>query len=43
MALKHRLERIASPPVWWEQLLFWLCWACLAGLAVWIGADIASR
>src|SRR4051812_42592319 len=35
MTLKYRLERRASAPVWWERMLFWLCWVCLAALAVW--------
>ncbi len=38
MSLKYRLERRDSPPLWWERTLFWLCWACLAGLFVWIAA-----
>jgi hypothetical protein len=36
MTLKMRLERNAREPLWWEQALFWLCWACLAGLAAWL-------
>lgn len=38
MSLKYRLERRDGPPLWWERSLFWLCWACLAGLVVWIAA-----
>ena len=38
MSLKYRLERRDGPPLWWERTLFWLCWACLAGLVVWIAA-----
>lgn len=36
MSLKYRLEQQAREPLWWEAVLFWLCWACLAGLAVWV-------
>lgn len=36
MTLKMRLERQAREPLWWERGLFWFCWACLAGLAVWL-------
>lgn len=44
MTLKYRFDSRPGPPVWWEQGLFWLCWACLAGLAAWIGAAaMASR
>ncbi len=38
MSLKYRLERRDGSPLWWERVLFWLCWACLAGLVVWIAA-----
>lgn len=38
MSLKYRLERRDGPPLWWERTLFWLCWACLVGLVVWIAA-----
>jgi len=36
MSLKHRFEAVERTPVWWEQALFWLCWACLAGLGSWL-------
>lgn len=36
MSLKHRLEAAERTPLWWERALFWLCWACLAGLAIWL-------
>ena len=36
MGLKHRLEAQDRKPFWWEQVLFWLCWACLGGLAAWL-------
>ena len=41
MTLKYRLESRNGPPLWWERVLFWLCWACLAALGLWIA--IASR
>ena len=43
MTLKYRLQTRAGPPVWWERLLFWLCWVCLALLAVWIAAGVTVR
>lgn len=36
MTLKHRLQVQEREPLWWEQALFWLCWACLGGLCVWL-------
>jgi len=36
MSLKYRIESRDGPPVWWERALFWSCWACLAGLVIWI-------
>jgi hypothetical protein len=36
MTLKHRLEAARREPLWWEQALFWLCWACLGGLIAWL-------
>ena len=36
MTLKHRLEAVERAPLWWERALFWLCWACLGGLIVWL-------
>jgi hypothetical protein len=38
MTLKYRFENRVSPPAWWERALFWLCWAGLVGLGVWISA-----
>ena len=38
MSLRYRLDAREGPPVWWERTLFWGCWACLFGLAFWIGA-----
>jgi hypothetical protein len=44
MTLKYRLEAREGPPLWWERALFWLCWACLAGLVIWIAAAaLATR
>ena len=44
MTLKYRLESRDAPPVWWERALFWLCWACLAALGLWlVVAFIAAR
>ena len=32
---RHRLEAHAElPRVWWAELLYWVCWALLAGLFV---------
>lgn len=42
MTLKYRLESRGGPPLWWEQALFWGCWACLAGLAIWISVAAFS-
>jgi hypothetical protein len=36
MTLKHRLETVERPLLWWELVLFWICWACLGALAVWV-------
>lgn len=38
MSLKYRLEAAQGRPLWWERGLFWLCWALLAGLGLWIAA-----
>ncbi len=44
MTLKYRLESRDGPPVWWERALFWLCWACLVVLGLWIAAEaVAAR
>ncbi len=43
MTLKARLERRDGPPLWWERALFWLCWACLAALGLWIAVFLAAR
>jgi hypothetical protein len=38
MTLKYRLESRAGPPLWWERLLFWFCWACLVASGLWVAA-----
>jgi hypothetical protein len=43
MTLKYRLESRAGSPLWWERVLFWLCWVCLAGLGLWIALSLTSR
>lgn len=43
MTLKYRLASREGPPLRWEQGLFWLCWACLAGLGMWIAIGLATR
>lgn len=36
---KHRIENSAGErPLWWETLLYWGCWALLAGLFVYVVA-----
>lgn len=36
MTLKMRFERQAREPLGWERALFWFCWACLVGIALWL-------
>ena len=37
MADKHRLQaKGGAPGVWWSTLLYWICWAGLAALAVYV-------
>ena len=44
MTLKYRLEARRGPPLWWEQVLLWLCWALLAVLGIWAaGVALAAR
>lgn len=43
MTLKYRLEARSGPPVWWERFLFWLCWASLAGLGIWIAMGVFTN
>jgi len=41
MTLKYRLEgRQGGTFAWWERGLFWLCWALLLVLALWIGLTL---
>jgi len=42
MTLKYRLQSRSGPPLWWERVLFWGCWACLIGLGVWIAAAVLA-
>jgi hypothetical protein len=43
MTLKYRLEGRQGAPLWWERVLFWLCWACLIGLTIWMAVMLARR
>lgn len=43
VSLKYRFENRNGPPLWWERALFWLCWACLAGLGLWLAFSDASH
>jgi hypothetical protein len=36
MALKHRIESRQGAVLRWERALFWLCWACLVGVAAFV-------
>lgn len=42
MTLKHRLQRREGLSSWWERALFWLCWACLAVLGIWLAAAFVT-
>lgn len=42
MTLKYRLEAREGPPLWWERLLFGVCWASLAGLGIWIAMGLLA-
>lgn len=42
MTLKYRLETSNGPRLWWERALFWLCWASLGTLAVWLGVSVLA-
>lgn len=42
MTLKYRLESGRGPQLWWERTLFWLCWALLFALGIWIAAAALS-
>jgi hypothetical protein len=40
---KHRVERSAGEqPLWWETVLYWGCWAFLAGLFVYVLARLKT-
>lgn len=43
MTLRHRLERQARRPLWWETALFWICWACLGGITAWLLILLSTR
>jgi hypothetical protein len=43
MTLKMRLESREGPSLWWERALFWLCWACLLALGIWVAVGFGSR
>jgi len=43
MTLECRLASLGGSPLWWKWTLFWLCWACLAALGLWIAASSATR
>lgn len=44
MTLKYRFDSRVGQALWWERTLFWLCWALLAMLAIWIAAAaLAAR
>ena len=37
MRNKHRIERSArEQPLWWGTVLYWVCWALLAALFVYV-------
>jgi hypothetical protein len=34
---KHRLEQsVGGQPLWWEAALYWLCWAMLGGIVLYV-------
>lgn len=34
---KHHLERsVGQQTLWWETVLFWVCWALLGGLVIYV-------
>lgn len=43
MTLKYRTQTRDGAPLWWERVLFWLCWACLAVLGIWIATAFAAH
>jgi hypothetical protein len=42
MTLRYRLDGRVGPPRWWERASFWLCWACLAALSLWLAVAFAT-
>ena len=42
MSLKYRRQTRQGPPLWWERLLYWGCWAGLAVLAMWVAAGLVA-
>lgn len=42
MTLKYRLDGQTRAPLWWERALFWVCWACLVALGLWLIFALAS-
>jgi hypothetical protein len=42
MTLKHRLESGQRPLLWWERVLYWFCWICLAALGAWLAWRLLS-
>ena len=40
MTLKHRLEGMERALTRWERGLFWLCWAGLGTLGLWLAARL---
>jgi hypothetical protein len=43
MTLKYRIEARAGEPLWWERALFWICWASLAALGLWLAVAFATH
>ncbi|WP_374663999.1 hypothetical protein [Ramlibacter sp.] len=43
MTLKHRLEQARREPLWWETVLFWVCWALLGALAIWLALGLSGE
>jgi hypothetical protein len=42
MSLRYRMDQRAGKATWWERLLFWLCWACLAALGAWMAMNTSG-
>ena len=40
MFIEHRLEnKSAKAPVWWAEILYWVCWILLFGIIIYIAVD----